>query len=719
MNNITIDSAFDLALFKTIDRISRFYRHIHDVKYENMDYYIDIISEIDDCLQLILGKAVVVVQEYDSKDARSGIESLLNLIGDLRNLHKIIGCLPIIDKQVELLRFKRVLKEGLKGKIDKKYNFSIGLGEIVDQEVYLKTPVSKFKDDLLKKIQKEDNENVNTDDPQSHITIPRIEIKNPIAWPTVAHEISHRLIDFCFPQRDYFDKFKKFIMDEGTVLPKAFSEDKTKHHILEYWCDFLGLLIMGRSFWFSQCDAMFFAGINNLNLENHPPNQLRLWVIREILKHRFGEKNSHVEKWTSESYYDVFRLFRIVDDKINSDDIHLSMQFFRYITKEFIFRNDNIDLKFAPALKNLLENFFDNTGKDDNIVIVSELIKSLEQGFPIPSVRIKSSKLKETPTSIQDILFAGALYKVTMLKNKVVHIFKDIANGGGDIGKTKQRFQSEISTVLGGLDYCLLRSIQVSEYVNLLKKDEEFEHSNRPLKRSLRKRSQGKLRYDYAIYNVGKILNDIEIKSKILMREISVIPLIDEGQIGSTSLDVRLGTSFQIYQSNHSGIIDLICTKSLEEAERNSFMIDLDFLEGLVLAPGQFVLGHTLEYLLLPANIAAELEGRSTYARLGLEIHMTAGFVDPGFNGVLTLELFNAGPNPVKIYPGLRIGQLRFFECNVSSKPYNRNIYAKYKGLLSHSGSLFVKDYEIKCYENAINKDNLQNNEENKDAKQL
>jgi dCTP deaminase len=317
------------------------------------------------------------------------------------------------------------------------------------------------------------------------------------------------------------------------------------------------------------------------------------------------------------------------------------------------------------------------------------------------------------PTSIQDILFAGALYKVTTLKNKIVPIFKDIAKRGGNIDKIRQRFQSEISTVMGGLDYCLLRSIQVSEYVNLLNKNEGLEPSNG----SQRKISQRKSRRDSVIYNVGKILNDIEIRSKMLTRKINVIPLIDEGQIGSTSLDIRLGTSFQIYQSNHSGIIDLICTKSLEEAERNSSMVDLDFLEGIVLAPGQFALGHTLEYLLLPADIAAELEGRSSYARLGLEIHMTAGFVDPGFNGVLTLELFNAGPNPIKIYPGLRVGQLRFYECNVSSKPYNRNIYAKYKGLLSHSGSLFVKDYEIKCYENAQKKANLQNDEENYDAK--
>jgi dCTP deaminase len=709
-NDIAVDDydIFDLTLFKIIDRISRFYRHIHDVKYENMDYYIDIISEIDDCLQLILDRTAVVVREYNSKDVKRSVESLLDLISELGNLHKIIGCLPIIDKQVELLRFKRIFKEGLKDKVDQRYNFSIGLGEIVDQEVYLKTPVSKFKDELIIKIQKADIGEMYIDDPQSHITIPRIEIKNPLAWSTVAHEISHRLIDFCFPEKDYFEKFKNFVIEDETVLPQTINEDKIKCHILEYWCDFLGLLIMGHTFWFSQCDAMFFAGISKSNQENHPPNQLRLWVIREILKHRFGEKDSQIKKLMSKSYHGIFKLFKIIDNKIHPDDIYLSMQFFRYITKEFIFRDDNIKPKFALVLEKLLENFFDNTRKDDNTDTISELIKALEYDFPIPSIRIKEDQLKETPTSIQAILFAGSLYKTTMLENKIVSVFKDIANENLDSNKTMQKFKSEISAVLGGLDSCLLRSIQLSEYVNLLKKDEELGYGNQLLNEK---------NCNFTVYNVGKILNDIEIKSKMLAREINVIPLIDEGQIGSTSLDVRLGTSFQIYQSNHSGIIDLTSITSLEEAERNSSMIDLDFLEGIVVAPGQFVLGHTLEYLVLPDDIAAELEGRSSYARLGLEIHMTAGFVDPGFNGVLTLELFNAGPNPIKIYPGLRIGQLRFFKCDPPSKPYNRNIYAKYKGLLSHSGSLFVKDYEIKCYENAQENANHQNNEGKKDAK--
>jgi dCTP deaminase len=695
------DSAFDLLLFELIDLISRFYRHVQDLKYENTGNYIKIIDDVEECLQLILEKTVRVVREYNEGDVIESIKSLQGFVCSVKELHERTGCLPIIGRQVELLRFSRMLKAGLPEKIQREYNFSIVPVECVDQVIYLETPLSKFKN----KLKEDDTEKTKNGggtiagNPRSHIAIPRIEIKNPLVWPTVAHEISHRLIDYCFPKNRFFAGFTMFLKREGVTSPKAFTRKDIKSRVLEYWCDFLGLLIMGPAFWFSQRDAMFLAGINDFDSLGHPPNQLRLWITHEILKHRFSDQNGKdkFSKPISKAYYSVFKVFKIIDDKTTDAydaERVLAMQFFRYITHEFIFRKNNTGQKLAPDLESLLEKFLTYNKRDNSSAIISKLMKSLKHDFPIPSVRIQKNQLKEIPTDIRDILFAGALYKDSVLKNKIVASFKDIARCSGDIKEITRRFHLEISVNLGGLDSCLLRSIQVSEYVNLLvKTDEESEHDN-----SLRNQSPS----TFTVVNTKQILNDAEIKSKMLKNKIRVIPLIDEVQIGSTSLDIRLGTSFQIYQSNHSGILDIISRESLEEAERNSSMIDLDYLNGIVLAPGQFALGHTLEYLVLSDNIAAELEGRSSYARLGLEIHMTAGFIDPGFNGVLTLELFNAGPNPIKMYPGLRIGQLRFFMCNKSSKPYNRNIDAKYKGLLSHQQSLFEKDYEIKYYAKAI-----------------
>ena len=114
------------------------------------------------------------------------------------------------------------------------------------------------------------------------------------------------------------------------------------------------------------------------------------------------------------------------------------------------------------------------------------------------------------------------------------------------------------------------------------------------------------------------------------------------------------------------------------------------------------MLGHSMEYICLPPSVAAQVEGRSSFARLGIEVHMTAGFVDPGFQGVLTFEIYNAGPNPVRLYPGIRIGQLRFFKGSLPAKPYNRNPAAKYRGLLQHHNSLQFQDYEIELLAEAF-----------------
>lgn len=169
-------------------------------------------------------------------------------------------------------------------------------------------------------------------------------------------------------------------------------------------------------------------------------------------------------------------------------------------------------------------------------------------------------------------------------------------------------------------------------------------------------------------------------------------------QLGSTSLDIRLGTSFQYFYSNQIGIIDLTDSKSIKNANVFSNLIDLDYMESITLAPRQFILGHSMEYIKLPENISAEVEGRSSFARLGIEVHMTASLIDPGFQGVLTFEIFNAGPNPIKLYPGLRIGQLRFFYGNAPRKPYNKNPTAKYRGLLQHQNSLQSDDYEVALF---------------------
>jgi len=696
---------YDFVLFGVLERISRFYRLIHDMKYENMDYYTGIINDIDECLWNILAEVITIVKKDNCGNNK--INDILSSCNKLRILHLSINCLPIMDQQIELLRFKRLFKDGLMKKLEGLSDFSIGFVETTIQEVHLETLFTKTKKELfdINKLSQEfhylNPDEKKNNNPQSHITLPRIELRNPLAWTTIAHEISHRLIDHCLPEDsngDYFEDFKLFIEKEkGIFFPPSMNEEKIKHHILEYWCDFLGTLIMGGAFLFSQCDAMFFDGIDNnsINSNTHPPKYLRLWLIQQILINRLTPNNYLPNEVSFKNAYNNMQTLLRKYSSVEKDDRYLAMQFLNYLLEKFILHNETKEIELASPLLKLLDYFKRDNFKAESQYI-PDLVKSLKNNYIIPSYRINKDTLKENCTTIQDILLAGFIFREEELKCKILSDFKTnimknkIIKEKKEARKNIENILQSVNSNLGGFDTCILRSIQISEYVNLLSNKNKQESDSK-----VKDNNQNKC---------GHILNENEIRDELINHSINIIPLIDESQIGATSIDVRLGTSFQFYNANHSGILDSVSNDTIKKMEDNSTFIDLDYLEGIVLAPNQFMLGHTMEYLVLPDYIAAELEGRSSYARLGIEIHMTAGFVEPGFNGVLTLELFNAGPNPVKIYPGLRIGQLRFFRCISTNRPYNRNIYAKYKGMLRHNESLLMKDYEIACFRDELDK---------------
>ncbi|MDD3646217.1 MAG: dCTP deaminase [Candidatus Gracilibacteria bacterium] len=155
------------------------------------------------------------------------------------------------------------------------------------------------------------------------------------------------------------------------------------------------------------------------------------------------------------------------------------------------------------------------------------------------------------------------------------------------------------------------------------------------------------------------ILSDSEIKKRLKSGEIEVISNGDYDvleQIGPASLDFRLGNTFKIYRKSRKTVID----------SRNGFdpehieTITLIDGEKFVLHPGDFVLGVTLEKIKIPYDLVARCEGRSSIGRLGVIIHSTAGFIDPGFEGTITLEMTNINELPVALYTGMRIGQFAF-----------------------------------------------------------
>ncbi|MBN1167520.1 MAG: dCTP deaminase [Methanospirillaceae archaeon] len=166
------------------------------------------------------------------------------------------------------------------------------------------------------------------------------------------------------------------------------------------------------------------------------------------------------------------------------------------------------------------------------------------------------------------------------------------------------------------------------------------------------------------------ILVDWQIHDRIDRGYISVDPF-DPNLIQPNSLDIRLGDHFVWYQEGDA-IIDPF--------HKESVCINTEELkaESIVLPPGKFVLAETLEVIGLPDNIVASIEGKSSIARLGVELHQTGGWIDAGFCGSITLEMCNVNQRPVKMYAGMAIGQLVFYTTERAACPYNTKGDAKY-----------------------------------------
>jgi dCTP deaminase len=172
------------------------------------------------------------------------------------------------------------------------------------------------------------------------------------------------------------------------------------------------------------------------------------------------------------------------------------------------------------------------------------------------------------------------------------------------------------------------------------------------------------------------LLSDRDIRSEIQSGRVAVEPF-DEAMIQPSSVDVRLDKFFRVFENHKYSVID----PSIEQAELTREVIAEDD-EAFILHPGEFVLASTYEIITLPDDIAGRLEGQSSLGRLGLLTHSTAGFIDPGFSGHITLELSNVANLPVKLYPGMKIGQLCLIKLSSPAEhPYGSAIYAsRYQG---------------------------------------
>ncbi len=172
------------------------------------------------------------------------------------------------------------------------------------------------------------------------------------------------------------------------------------------------------------------------------------------------------------------------------------------------------------------------------------------------------------------------------------------------------------------------------------------------------------------------LLSDRDIAIEISSGRVKIEPF-EEKMIQPSSLDVRLDRFFRVFENHKYSVID----PSLEQAElTREVAVAPD--EYFILHPGEFVLASTYEIITLPDDIAGRLEGKSSLGRLGLLTHSTAGFIDPGFSGHITLELSNVANLPVKLFPGMKIGQLCLIKLTSAAlHPYGSALYgSRYQG---------------------------------------
>ena len=187
------------------------------------------------------------------------------------------------------------------------------------------------------------------------------------------------------------------------------------------------------------------------------------------------------------------------------------------------------------------------------------------------------------------------------------------------------------------------------------------------------------------------LLSDRDIRAELDSGRVGLDPL-DPAMVQPASVDVRLDRFFRLFDNHRYAHID-----PRQKQDELTRLVEVDPDEAFILHPGEFVLGSTYEQVTLPDDLAARLEGKSSLGRLGLLTHSTAGFIDPGFSGHVTLELSNVATLPITLWPGMKIGQLCSFRISSAAQsPYgtgaNQN---RYQGQRGPTASRAHRDFHL------------------------
>ncbi len=186
------------------------------------------------------------------------------------------------------------------------------------------------------------------------------------------------------------------------------------------------------------------------------------------------------------------------------------------------------------------------------------------------------------------------------------------------------------------------------------------------------------------------ILSDRTISAAIAEQRIVIDPF-DPSMLQPSSVDLTLDYRFLVFRNHTRAVIDV-----KEDLADLTELVEIDADGVFLLHPGEFVLGSTAERIALPNDLVGRIEGKSSLGRLGLLIHTTAGFVDAGFDGYITLELSNVASLPITLYPGMRIGQISFLQMTTPADvPYGAaSLGSKYSGQVGPTASQYWRNFQ-------------------------
>jgi dCTP deaminase len=186
------------------------------------------------------------------------------------------------------------------------------------------------------------------------------------------------------------------------------------------------------------------------------------------------------------------------------------------------------------------------------------------------------------------------------------------------------------------------------------------------------------------------VLSDRSIKEALAEGRLIIEPLGDDC-VQPSSVDVHVDRHFRVFRNHSQRVIDV-----REAQEDLTELIDVGDETPMILHPGEFMLGSTTERVALPDDLVGRLDGKSSLGRLGLVIHSTAGFIDAGWDGHITLELSNVANLPITLYPGMKIGQISFFQMTTpADRPYGSSgLGSKYRGQQGPTPSRYSENFK-------------------------